>query len=67
MFCFFFNFFLITCNIRATGSETALSGCWDGLSMTEVSDILEDITVCVPKTAEACKGAVPGMLEGVFG
>ena len=40
-------------------SETALSICWDGLSMGEESEILEDITSCVPKTVEACKGDVP--------
>ena len=39
----------------------------DGLSMGEASEILEDITSCVPKTLEACKGVVPRMLEGILG
>ena len=48
-------------------SETASSVCWDGLSIGEISEILEDITGCVPKTVEAYKGVVPRMLEGVLG
>ena len=48
-------------------SETASSVHWDGLSMGEVSEILEDITCCVHKTMEACKGVVPKMFKGILG
>ena len=34
-------------------SETAAGVCWDGLSMREVPEILEDITGCIAKTGEA--------------
>ena len=48
-------------------SETASSVCWDELLMGEVPEILEDVTVCVPKTVEACNEVVPKMLEGILG
>ena len=34
--------------------------------MGEISEIVEDISGCVPKTVEACKGAVPRMLEYIL-
>ena len=48
-------------------SETDSSVCWDGLSMGEVPEILEDVTGCVPKTMEACNGVVCKMLGGILG
>ena len=55
------------CYINAQLLTLSSSICWDGLSMGEISEILEDFTGCVPKIAEACKGVVPRMLEGVLG
>ena len=48
-------------------SETASSVCWDGLSMGEVSELLEDPTGCVPKTVEAFEGVVSKIMEGILG
>ena len=47
--------------------ETASSICWDGLSVRDIFDILEDITYWVSKAVEACKGVLPKMSEGILG
>ena len=47
--------------------ENAVSSlCWDGLSIGEISEVLEDIIGCVPKTVEVSKGVVPQILETVL-
>ena len=35
--------------------------------MREVPEILEDVTVCVPNTVEACNRVVPKMFQGILG